>query len=147
MFDPAKGYPSIVPYLRYRDPNAAVRWLCDVFGFTEAVRFTMRDGTIGHAELVHSRFIVSVGYAPQPMPAEHGCVTSMVLVFVGDVDTTCAHAVAAGGTVISAAKDQPWGLRQAVIADPAGYQWEVSQHQHDVASEEWGAALLAPIPG
>jgi len=147
MFDPAKGYPAIVPYLRYREPNAAVRWLCDLFGFTEAVRLTMPDGTIGHAELVHGGSIVSVGYAPEPMPAEHGQVTSMVLVFVDDVDQSCAHAVAAGGTIISAAKDQPWGLRQAVIADPAGYHWEVSQHQRDVASEAWGAALLAPIPG
>ncbi len=147
MFNPAKGYPSIVPFLRYRDPNAAVRWLCDVFGFTEAVRFTMPDGTIGHAELVYRGFVVSVGYAPQPMPTEHGCVTSMVLVFVDDVDKTCTDAAAAGGTVVSAARDQAWGLRQAVIADPAGYQWELSQHQRDVASEAWGAELLASIPG
>ena len=28
MYDPRDGYPSVVPYVRYRDPAAAIAWLC-----------------------------------------------------------------------------------------------------------------------
>ncbi len=36
MYDPRLGYPSVVPSVRYRDPAAAIAWLCSVFGGREA---------------------------------------------------------------------------------------------------------------
>ena len=40
MYDPARGYPNIVPYLTYPDVEDAVRWLVHVFGFKEHIRLT-----------------------------------------------------------------------------------------------------------
>lgn len=51
MYDPKRGYPTVVPYVLYADPAAAVRWLSDVLGFREALRVPMPDGAVGHAEL------------------------------------------------------------------------------------------------
>ncbi len=143
MYDPARGYPKIIPYVLYSDPGAAVRWLSDVFGLREVVRFTMPDGRVGHAELEHGGFIVMLGLRG----GRFGEVSSITLVFVDNVDATCERAVAAGGAVVDEAKDQPWGLRQAVVADPEGQRWEVSEHLHDVPPEVWGARLLGPMPG
>ena len=47
---------------------------------------------------------------------------------VDDVEATCARAVAVGGTVAGEPLDQPWGLRQALIADLEAQRWEITQH-------------------
>lgn len=76
-----------------------------------------------------------------------GEVSSITLVFVDDVDATCKAAMAAGGSVVGDALNQPWGLRQALIADPEGQRWEITEHQRDVAPAEWGAEMVGPMPG
>jgi uncharacterized glyoxalase superfamily protein PhnB len=143
VYDPERGYPTVVPYLLYSDPSAAVRWLTDVLGFREVIRFTTPDGVVGHAELERGGHIVAVGVKG----TSFGTVDSVTLVFVDDVDGACDRAVTAGGSVVAEARDQPWGLRQAVVADPEGQRWEVSQHLRDVPPEEWGAQQLGPVPG
>ena len=51
MFDPSQGYPRVVACVRYLDPAAGVRWLVEVLGAAEALRVTLPDGRVGHAEL------------------------------------------------------------------------------------------------
>lgn len=49
MYDPTRGYPTAVPYVLYRDPAAAARWITKVTGFCEAIRFTVPNGgPVGH---------------------------------------------------------------------------------------------------
>jgi hypothetical protein len=43
--------------------------------------------------------------------------------------------------------NQAWGLRQAIVADPEGQRWELTQHIRDVAPADWGAEQIAPLPG
>ena len=76
-----------------------------------------------------------------------GEVSSITLVFVDDVDATCERATAAGGTVVAERLDQPWGLAQALIADPEGQRWEITQHLRDVRPETWGAEIVDTLPG
>lgn len=143
MYDPKRGYPAVVPYVLYRDPAAAARWLCDVLELREVIRFTAPNGAVGHSELERDGFIVSLGLRG----GRFGEVSSVTLVFVGDVDAACERARAGGGAVVEKPKDQPWGLRQAVVADPEGQRWEISQHLRDVPPQAWGARQLGPIPG
>lgn len=143
MYDPKRGYPSIVPYLLYEDPARATQWLTDVLGMTEVLRYEMSDGTPGHVELRHDDLIVMLGVKG----SRFGEVSSITLVFVDDVNATCERAVASGGHLIDAPVDQPWGLRQAVIADPEGQRWEITQHLRDVPTAEWGAQQLGDMPG
>jgi hypothetical protein len=42
---------------------------------------------------------------------------------------------------------KPSGLRQAVVSDPEGQRWELSQHLRDVDPAEWGAEQLGPLAG
>ena len=53
-----------------------------------------------------------------PTPGMAGVTASFV---VDDVDAATAAAEKAGGTVIDAPGNQPWGERQAVLADPDGH--------------------------
>jgi len=115
-----------------------------VLGLDEALRVTMPDGTVGHAELTSGDQVVMIGLSGGE---RFGSVSSITLVFVENVDATCERATAAGGSVTGEAQDQPWGLRQAVVADLEGQRWEITEHLHDVAPGEWGAEIVGPMPG
>ncbi|MCA1407373.1 VOC family protein, partial [Ensifer sp. IC3342] len=52
------------------------------------------------------------------------------------VDVDLARAVAAGAVVLRAAADQAYGERVAMIVDPFGHRWMLSQKIEDVAPEE-----------
>lgn len=151
MFDPRRGYPSVVVYLRYADPQAALRWLSEILGAREAVRLTLPDGRIGHAELVIGNAVISLGLAAQaPAPSEpvsRQSLRTMTLVFVDNVEQAVQRALRAGGSLVDETTDQPWGLRQAIVADPEGYLWELSVYLRDVPVHSWGANELGPLPG
>ena len=42
---------TVIPGLRYRDAAAAIRWLCDAFGFEEHLVVPGEAGSIEHAQL------------------------------------------------------------------------------------------------
>jgi uncharacterized glyoxalase superfamily protein PhnB len=62
-------------------------------------------------------------------------LTAMTPVFVDDVDAAVeqARVRAGGGVLVDPAADQPWGLWQAVVADPGRHLWELSGRLRDVA--------------
>jgi uncharacterized glyoxalase superfamily protein PhnB len=144
VYDPARGYPAVVPYLLYRDPGAAARWITEILGFTEAIRFTVPDGgPAGHIELARDGAVLMLGLAG----GRFGQTAAITFVFVDNVDAACARIQTSGGTILDEPTDQPWGLRQAVVADPEGQRWELSQHLCDVAPADWGAEQLGELPG
>lgn len=144
MYDPTRGYPRVVPYVLYRDPAAAARWITEVLGFREAIRFTVPDGgSVGHVELERHGAVLMLGL----VGSRFGETASITVVFVDDVDAACARIPAAGGIVLDGPAEQAWGLRQAIVADPEGQRWELTQHIRDVVPTDWGAEQIAPLPG
>lgn len=144
MYDPMRGYPRVVPYVLYRDPAAAAGWITEVLGYREAIRFTVPDGgPVGHIELERHGAVLMLGLAG----GRFGETASITVVYVDDVDAACARIPAAGGAILDDPVDQAWGLRQAVVADPEGQRWEITQHIRDVAPVDWGAEQIAPLPG
>jgi uncharacterized glyoxalase superfamily protein PhnB len=51
-------------------------------------------------------------------------LTHAVTVIVDDVDAHFERAEREGVAVLSAPKDQPWGVRSYAALDPEGHQWE-----------------------
>jgi len=48
----------------YRDPGEAARWITEILGFTEAIRYTVPDGgAAGHIELTRDGAVLMLGLA------------------------------------------------------------------------------------
>jgi uncharacterized glyoxalase superfamily protein PhnB len=149
-------YPgAILPMLSYEDGVAAIVFLRDAFGFTERMRMTNDDGSIGHAELALGDAVVAlatpsgIGYESPKRHRAH-CTTALrwteqpwivngLMIYVDDVDAHAERAEKAGAQVLSPPQDNPYGTRSYRVEDLEGHRWMFSQHVRDVAPEEWGA--------
>ena len=142
-YDPARGFPRIMPSLRYRDVEAAIDWLTGAFGFTEHLRWVDREGVVRHAEMrLEDGFVeLSDGGEGYGGPKRLGESWGALVVLVDDVDAHHERAQAAGAVIISEPEDKPWGLRQYTAEDPEGPRWEFSEFVRDVPPAEWGARL------
>ena len=143
MYDPQRGYPSVVPCVLYDDPMAVVGWLTDVLGVREVVRATMPDGWVGHVELSRNGSIILLGRRG----GQVADTSSLTQVFVDDVAAACERATGAGGSILDEPADRPWGVRQAVVADPQGQRWVLAQHVRDTEPADWYGQILGPVPG
>ncbi|MCW2848437.1 MAG: hypothetical protein JWR90_2411 [Marmoricola sp.] len=86
MYDPSRGYRSVIPCLFYDDVADASCWLCETLGFREMVRATLPDGRVGHSELERDGFIVLLGRRTDSQARS----ISTTQVFVADLAATCA---------------------------------------------------------
>lgn len=121
----------LTPYLAVRNAARAIDWYRDVLGAVETTRFVGDDGRVGHAELV-------IGTAHLFLSDEHPEIgvngpetlggTSLSLhLEVRDVDYSYDRAVGAGAVAERPPSDQGHGNRNAVIRDPFGHRWMLSQ--------------------
>jgi uncharacterized glyoxalase superfamily protein PhnB len=134
--------PRIYPTTRYRDAEAAIRWLCDAFGFTERAVYR-HDGVVVHAELAFGASIVMLGQArddafgkligDQTHPR-----TDAVYVAVDDPDGLCARVRAAGGTIVMEPVTTDYGSRDFSCRDPEGHLWSFGSY--------WPKADEPPLP-
>ena len=130
---------KVVPHLSYEDPFAALTWLCRVFGFTEVKRFdrgednlTARlrgpDGGVVMISGSEDDFKVWMRERAPRFEEATGrswpLLTHAVTVFVDDVDAHFERSERQGAVVLTAPKDQPWGVRSYAALDPEGHQWE-----------------------
>lgn len=141
MYDPKRGYPTVVPCMFYDDLSAAVRWLSDVLGVREIVRAALPSGWVGHIEVELDGFVILLARRG----GQSAGTTSLIQVFVPDVPAACARATGAGGTILQEPGERPWGVLQATVADPEGQQWALSQHMRDVDPAQWYGTILGSL--
>ena len=60
-------------------------------------------------------------------PDKHNGTTTIIGLFVPDVDVVMGNAVKAGAKEISPAKDYEYGYRQGDIKDPVGHHWLIQK--------------------
>jgi PhnB protein len=63
-------------------------------------------------------------------------VSSMLYVYIDDVDAHYHRAKAAGAVIDLDLETQPWGDRRYQATDPEGHRWTFAQHLHDVEADE-----------
>lgn len=127
---------TIMPTMRYRDANAAIDWLCRVFGFEKKAVYPGPDNTIAHAELTLGGGMIMLGSQKNDeygrgfkTPQEVGGVeTRSAYIVVADADAVHARAVAAGGTIVRALQNTDYGSREFSVKDPEGYSWSVGTY-------------------
>jgi PhnB protein len=125
--------------LAYHDAAGAIEFYRQAFGALELARLTEPDGKISHAEIVvgEARVMIADEYPGyNHTPEELGGSTVVLHLYVPDVDSFVARAVAAGATLLIPVKDQFYGDRAGRIQDPFGYVWIVATHVEDVTVDE-----------
>jgi len=118
---------SLTPYLHYEDGGAAADWLARVLGFTEIARFIDAAGVVREAEMtVGNTELWFAGHGAGYWEAHNRRPHELTLVWVDDIDTHYARAIAAGGEADPPA-DKPYAVREYTIVDPEGYKWGIMQ--------------------
>ncbi|HEY2666750.1 MAG TPA: VOC family protein [Actinomycetota bacterium] len=145
-YNPAEGFPQVVPALLYEDVDAAAEWLSRVFGYRELLRWVGPDGRMGHAdmELEGGIIMLDAGGEGYRNPEQGAQPSAYIVVWVDDVDAHFDRVRAAGGAIVEEPGDRPWGLRQYMVRDLEGHTWEFTQHIRNVQPEEWGAEAVDP---
>jgi uncharacterized glyoxalase superfamily protein PhnB len=120
--------PNIFPALRYRDPDAAIGWLKDAFGFEEKAVYRDDRGAVQHAELRLGPGVVMLGplreegwmggNASDPLASP----TSIYAV-VDDADAHHERARAAGAQIVRELADMEYGSREYSARDLDGNLW------------------------
>jgi uncharacterized glyoxalase superfamily protein PhnB len=122
---------TVIPTMRYDDAEAAVKWLCEAFGFEKHLVVPGEDGTIVHAQLVFGNGMVMLGSASEsefdslqkPPSALGGVVSQSPYIIVEDADKHYARAVAAGAEIVVEINDADYGGRDYSCRDPEGHVW------------------------
>lgn len=117
---------SVIPFIYYEDPAAALEWLKEAFGFEEHAVHRADDGTIAHAELRLGSGIVMPG-APANLgmksAGQLGGTNQGNYVVVEDPDAHCERARAAGAEIVQEPTDREYGSREYTARDPEGNLW------------------------
>jgi uncharacterized glyoxalase superfamily protein PhnB len=79
----------------------------------------------------------------QSSPAQAGCHTQSLTVFVEDVDAHFEKAKSAGARIVEELHETEYGERQYGVEDLEGHPWLFSRHARDVSPEEWGAKIYS----
>ena len=99
------------------------------FGATENFCFRNDDGSIHVAELEYNgatfHLHEAMGGALEPISAQG--VTTVIGLFVPDVEAVMRRAIEAGATVINPTTDHDYGYRQGMFRDPFGHYWQIQK--------------------
>jgi len=121
----------VIPVLIYPDVDAAVDWLCTVFGFSLRLRIGTHRAqfNIGNGALVIAEGTANAGQ-------------DSVMVRVEDVHAHHARSLEHSARVLAPPTEYPYGERQYTVEDLAGRPWTFSQSIADVDPADWGGTLL-----
>ena len=140
------GYAAnnLYPVLRYRDAHAAIRFLCDAFGFERHAVYEADNGSVEHAQLAHGSGMVMVSTEPESDERGWGLHAGQgwTYVVVADPDAHHQRAKAAGASIIRELEDQDYGSRDYSAKDPEGNIWSFGSYDPALApvEEETSAA-------
>lgn len=124
----------IVPSFRYRDAPAAIKWLCQAFGFEEQLVVPGENDTIVHCQLLLGSDMIMLGSANshggnaydeavRPPSDLGGRVSGGSYIIVEDADAHHARAVEAGAEILMELEDAGHGGRGYTCRDPEGHVW------------------------
>src|ERR1700759_5520526 len=123
--------PFFAPQLLINNGVTDISFYMKAFGATENFCLRDDDGTIHVAELSINGTIFHVHEVTAKTyffsPDKHNGVTTIIGLFVEDVDEVMNNAIKEGAIEISAAKDYEYGYRQGEIKDPFGHYWLIQK--------------------
>ena len=120
--------PSIYPVLRFADPDKALRFLDEAFGFEDVAVHRDGSGAIVHATMSwRGDLIMFSGAKGAGDPFDLG--PSVIYIAVEDPDAHHARAVATGAEIVMGLTDQDYGSREYAARDAEGNVWCFGTYQ------------------
>ncbi|MBA3602063.1 MAG: VOC family protein [Parachlamydiaceae bacterium] len=137
-----EGYRTITPHLSLKDAARAIQFYKDAFDAIEIKRHNTDDGQVLHAVIKIGDSLVMIANefpdqscgisSPQSLKG----TTTLLHLYLEDVDATFDRAVAAGAKVMMPMTNMFWGDRYGQLEDPFGHAWALSMHIFDVSDED-----------
>jgi len=127
-----EGYHTVTPYLIVDNAAAVIAFLEKAFGAEVRSLSRSPDGLIMNAEVRIGTSMVMLADARDGIKKQ----TVSLYVYVEDVDTAYARAVAAGGSSTMEPADMFYGDRHGGVQDPSGNNWWIATHIEDVSDVE-----------
>ncbi len=126
---------TLIPILRYRDPAAAVVWLCEAFAFKKHF-LAEESGALVHAQLSLGEALLFLGpdhdddkygiHSPLSLNGTNQCV---YIATEEDIDDHCLRAQSVGAVVITMPHDTPYGGREYSCLDPERHVWSIGTYK------------------
>ena len=127
------GYHTVTPYLLVQGAEKLINFMKNAFDAKETGRYSMPDGSIGHAEVRIGDSVIMVADAQGD---EYKPMAAGIHLYVEDCDVTYKRAVGAGATSVREPQDQFYGDRSAGVNDQFGNKWWIATHKEDMSKEE-----------
>lgn len=134
------GMHTVTPHLVCARAADAIEFYKKAFNAVERGRVPGPQGKLIHAMIrICDSAVILVDESPDwgifgPKSLKGSPVT--IHLYVEDVDTFVARAVAAGAKITMPIEDMFWGDRYCKLEDPFGHHWSVATHVRDVSPEE-----------
>lgn len=127
---------NVVPLLRYRDPAAAIDWLCNAFGFEQHFIVRGEGGVIRYAQLTSGAGMIMLGPVSDSefdklfaQPDEIGGVeTQSCYVATSDLEAHCERAKSHGAQIVFDLQDGPHGAMGYSCRDLEGHIWNFGSY-------------------
>jgi len=127
-----EGYHTVTPWIISRDSARLIEFLKEAFGAEELGRFTMEDGSIGHAEVRIGDSVVMMFDAKADWPD----TPDFLRLYVEDAQAVFQQALHAGARPVTELTHLYWGDLVGRVADPFGNLWWIQQRIEEVTPEE-----------
>ncbi len=126
------GYHTVTPYLPVRGCKALIAFMTKGLGAEVTSKSETPDGTVMNAEVKIGTSMVMVAEArPDYKPS-----STMLYLYVPDVDAFYRAALAGGGKSVLEPMDQFYGDRSGAVEDPCANQWWIASRKEDLTAEE-----------
>ena len=128
-----EGFHTVTPYIVVDGAEKIIRFMKEAFGAEPVFEPMMQpDGKVMHAEFKIGNSIVMISDSSERAQA----TSSMLYLYVPNVDAVYQKALKAGGTSVMEPADMFYGDRSGGVTDPAGNHWHIGTHIEDVAPAE-----------
>ena len=139
------GMHSVTPHLICAGAADAIEFYKKAFNAVDLGRLAGPQGKLMHAAIrIGDSTVMLVDEMPEwgalgPKSLKGSPVT--IHLFVEDVDSFVARAVAAGAKITMPLDDMFWGDRYCKVEDPFGHHWSIATHIREVSPEEMQQAM------
>ncbi|MFD2167098.1 VOC family protein [Thalassotalea euphylliae] len=142
-----EGFHSITPYLVAKNAKQALGFYSEAFDAEVTLELNTPDGGVAHAEMkVGSSHIMLAEEHPDMgflSPETLGGAGVSLMLYLDNVDTAFAKALAAGAEEVRPVIDQFYGDRAGTLKDPFGHIWTLATHVEDLTEQELHQRMMA----